>query len=40
MYWLYKGGKLYTECSQLSADGRMMTQLEGERGPRRTSRRC
>jgi hypothetical protein len=40
MYWLYKGGKLYTEFSEFSADGRTMAQLEGESGPLRAFRRC
>jgi len=40
MYWLYKGEKLYTEFSEFSADGRMMTQLKGESGPRRSFHRC
>jgi hypothetical protein len=40
MYWLYKGGKLYTEFSEFGANGRAMTQLEGESGPRHAFRRC
>jgi len=40
MYWSWKGQKLYTEFSEFSTDGRAMTQLEGESGPRRSFHRC
>jgi hypothetical protein len=40
MYWLYNGEKLYTEFGEFSADGRTMTQLKGENGPRRSFHRC